>query len=100
MKITNEDYIREIKRYLKYPDFVCYVDVIDKTQFYICYGIGMSIRLDLTHMDRSMRDLYGKTIRYFTTKINHGCKKIDVFKTIVFPSSYEELCIINDLNGN
>ena len=36
---------------------------------------------------------YNKKIRYFSYRLK-------TYMTIDFPSSYEELCIINDLRGN
>lgn len=94
MKITNEDYIREIKRFfnrrLEYSyDEGLYTLVIKYRKHHIFTNRYRYLEFDKSNMKACVERIYGTTFHSLYGKIS-----------VIFPSSYEELCIINDLKGN
>lgn len=98
MKITNEDYIREIKRFLRPPSFIYDIDY-SCDLLVIYYSPGTEISLKMSDMSNEMKKIYGKKIVY-EIFVKDSFKSLNKLSSITFPSSYEELCIINDLKGN
>lgn len=94
MKISNEDYIREIKKFfnrrLGYSyDEGLYTLVIKYRNHHIFTNRFCYLEFDKSNMKACIERTYGTTFHSFYGKIS-----------VKFPSSYEELCIINDLKGN
>ena len=94
MKISNEDYIREIKRFfnrrLGYSyDEGLHTLGIKYRKYYIFDNHLRYLEFDKSNMKACVERTYGKTFHSLYGKIS-----------VKFPSSYEELCIINDLRGN
>lgn len=94
MKITNEDYIREIKRF--FSKRLGYMYDEDPFTLKIKYrkrhmfnNQFRFLEFDKSHMKDCIERIYGTTFYSLYGDIS-----------VIFPSSYEELCIINDLKGN
>ena len=94
MKISNEEYIREIKRFfnrrLGYSyDEGLHTLVIKYRKHYIFNNRFRYLEFDKSNMKACVERTYGTTFHSLYGKIS-----------VKFPSSYEKLCIINDLKGN
>ena len=89
-KISREDYFREMSRFFKcFPIMIMYTNH-DMTIF---IDHNKSININYSNASDYINSFYNKKIKYFSYKLK-------TYTTIDFPSSYEELCIINDLKGN
>ena len=90
MKISNEDYFREMSRFFKsFPITILYMN----KAMIIFVDHKKSFNINYSNARYYINYFYNKKLRYFSYKLK-------TYTTIDFPSSYEELCIINDLNGN
>ena len=94
MEISNEDYIREIKRFFSKRLGYMYDEgpftlTIKYRKYHIFNNQFRFLEFDKSHMKACVERIYGTTLHSLYWKI-----------TVKFPSSYEELCIINDLKGN
>ena len=89
-KITNEDYFREMTRFFKsFPIMILYTN----NTMTIFVDHKKSFNINYSNASDFINSFYSKKLKYFSYKLK-------TYKTIDFPSSYEELCIINDLKGN
>ena len=89
-KITNEDYFREMTRFFKsFPIMILYTN----NTMTIFVEHKKSFNINYSNASDFINHFYNKKLKYFSYKLK-------TYKTIDFPSSYEELCIINDLKGN
>ena len=90
MKISREDYFREMSRFFKsFPITIMYTN---KTMT-IFVDHKETFNINYSNASDYINSFYNKKLKYFSYKLK-------TYTTIDFPSSYEELCIINDLKGN
>lgn len=89
-KISREDYFREMTRFFKsFPITILYTN----NTMNIFVDHNKTFNINYSNASYYINYFYNKKLRYFSYKLK-------TYKTIDFPSSYEELCIINDLKGN
>ena len=92
MKISNEDYFREMSRFFRnFPITILYTN--DTMTIFVDHNKTFSITINYNNASDYINSFYNKKLKCFSYKLK-------TYVTIDFPSSYEELCIINDLNGN
>ena len=90
MKISREDYFREMTRFFKsFPIMILYTN----NTMNIFVDHNKTFNINYSNASDYINSFYSKKLKYFSYKLK-------TYKTIDFPSSYEELCIINDLKGN
>ena len=90
MKISNEDYFREMSRFFKsFPITIMYTN----NTMTIFVDHKKTFNINYNNASDYINSFYNKKLKYFSYKLK-------TYATIDFPSSYEELCIINDLKGN
>ena len=90
MKISREDYFREMSRFFKsFPITIMYTN----NTMTIFVDHKKTFNINYNNASDYINSFYNKKIKYFSYKLK-------TYTTIDFPSSYEELCIINDLKGN
>ena len=90
MKISREDYFREMSTFFKsFPITIMYTN---KTMT-IFVDHKETFNINYSNASDYINSFYNKKLKYFSYKLK-------TYTTIDFPSSYEELCIINDLKGN
>ena len=89
-KISREDYFREMTRFFKsFPITIMYTN----NTMTIFVDHNKTFNINYSNASDYINSFYNKKLKYFSYKLK-------TYKTIDFPSSYEELCIINDLKGN
>ena len=90
MKISREDYFREMSRFFKsFPITIMYTN----NTMTIFVDHNKTFNINYNNASDYINSFYNKKLKYFSYKLK-------TYATIDFPSSYEELCIINDLKGN
>ena len=90
MKISREDYFREMTRFFKsFPITIMYTN----NTMTIFVDHNKTFHINYNNASDYINYFYNKKLKYFSYKLK-------TYATIDFPSSYEELCIINDLKGN
>ena len=90
MKISREDYFKEMSRFFKsFPITIMYTN----NTMTIFVDHKETFNINYSNARYYINYFYNKKLRYFSYKLK-------TYTTIDFPSSYEELCIINDLKGN
>lgn len=90
MKISREDYFREMSRFFKsFPITIMYTN----NTMTIFVDHKKTFNINYNNASDYINSFYNKKLKYFSYKLK-------TYATIDFPSSYEELCIINDLKGN
>ena len=89
-KISRADYFREMSRFFKsFPITILYTN----NTMIIFLDHKKSFNINYSNARYYINYFYNKELRYFSYRLK-------TYTTIDFPSSYEELCIINDLKGN
>ena len=90
MKISREDCFREMSRFFKsFPITIMYTN----NTMTIFVDHKKTFNINYSNASDYINSFYNKKLKYFSYKLK-------TYATIDFPSSYEELCIINDLKGN
>ena len=89
-KISREDCFREMSRFFKsFPITIMYTN----NNMTIFVDHKKTFNINYNNASDYINSFYNKKLKYFSYKLK-------TYATIDFPSSYEELCIINDLKGN
>ena len=90
MKISREDCFREMSRFFRnFPITILYTN--DTMTIFVDHN--KTFNINYSNASDYINSFYSKKLKYFSYKLK-------TYATIDFPSSYEELCIINDLKGN
>ena len=89
-QISRADYFREISRFFKsFPITILYTN----NTMTIFVDHKETFNINYSNASDYINSFYNKKLKYFSYKLK-------TYTTIDFPSSYQELCIINDLKGN
>lgn len=100
---TEKDILRELNRRFSvhmYSDRI--YSLRTKNNWFIYYAENYNeVRVFVYSEDKSLikewfKNMLGKEMFYYTCLISSGRVPKKIFR---FPSSFEELCIMNDLNG-